>query len=85
MIRTEQVGVWAVWTKKGHRPTRFHTSKELAQAEAARLAKLNPQAKFHVVYFDEKVSWRNDDGVIGMIAAICKPNPELLGAAQVTA
>lgn len=61
MIRTEQVGVWAVWTKKGHRPTRFYNSKELAQAEAARLAGLNPKSKFHVVYFDEKVSWQEED------------------------
>lgn len=56
-FRVQQKGMWAVWCKTGYRPNHFHKTRERALEEAARLARLNPAKKFHVVYFDVKVSY----------------------------
>ena len=47
---------WAVWNKLENRPLAFSRTRERALAAATRLAQLNPTNKFHVVYFDVKVS-----------------------------
>jgi hypothetical protein len=52
----ETVGFWWVWTKTGSMPRRFHESETDAFAEAARLAKKNPDRKFIVLHGYRKFS-----------------------------
>jgi len=40
---------WFVWNPKGHQPRFVHDSYPSALAEAKRLARLNPGAKFYVL------------------------------------
>lgn len=55
-LEVEYSGKFFVWTKKGHAPRHAWDSRELATAEAARLAKENPGRKFIVQQFLDKVS-----------------------------
>jgi len=55
-LNVTRKGKWAVWNKRGHRPQAFYRHRDSALAEAARLVRLNPEHKFHVIYFDVKVS-----------------------------
>jgi len=52
----EPASFWFVWTKKGRVPRFAHDSLEAAQAEAARLARLNPGQKFIVLQAVEKIA-----------------------------
>lgn len=47
---------WCVWTKHGRRPRYFHQTRELAVAEAERLAIQHPGWKFIVMHMTDKVS-----------------------------
>lgn len=40
---------WLVWNPKGEQPRRQHVTRGAAEAEAARLARLNPEAEFYVL------------------------------------
>lgn len=46
---------WFIWNKNGRRPYRAHESEEAAIAEAERLARKVPGAKFHVMRSVTKV------------------------------
>jgi len=48
-VAYEKKGSWCVWTKHGRRPQFFHPTKELAEAEAQRLACKHPGQKFLVM------------------------------------
>lgn len=48
-VNVERVDVYCIWTKTGHRPTAFHKSLAIANAEANRLALKNPGKKFIVM------------------------------------
>lgn len=52
----EQKDSYCVWTKRGRRPTFFHPTKELAEAEAERLAIKHPGQKFIVMQMMGKFS-----------------------------
>lgn len=45
----EHTKFWMVWSPQGRAPTFKHTSKDSADTEAARLAKLNPGNQFFVL------------------------------------
>jgi hypothetical protein len=51
----EQKDSFCVWTKTGHLPRRFHSKREIAEAEAIRLARLNPGKKFIVLHAVDKI------------------------------
>jgi hypothetical protein len=48
-VNVEKVSTYCIWTKTGHRPTAFHNSLAIANAEANRLALKNPGKKFIVM------------------------------------
>lgn len=56
-IRVQRKQAWAVWNKEDGFSPQFHGKRPIALAAAARLAQDNPTKKFHVVYFDVKVSF----------------------------
>jgi hypothetical protein len=51
----EPADFYMLWTKSGRLPRFIHDSRELAQAEAARLAAANPGKKFIVLHAVQKV------------------------------
>ena len=55
-LKTEPMDKWFVWTKTGRRPSYVHESRAAAEAEAARLAALNPGKKFIVMHAVGKIS-----------------------------
>lgn len=57
-ILTEPMDGFFVWTKRGKAPRFHHTTYASAQAEADRLAALNPGAKFIVMAAVSKHSVR---------------------------
>jgi len=50
----EEIGSWCIWTKFGRRPQFYHPARELAMAEAERLALKNPGQKFIVMKMEGK-------------------------------
>jgi hypothetical protein len=50
----EEMGSWCIWTKFGRRPQFYHPTRELAMAEAERLACLRPGCKFIVMKMEGK-------------------------------
>lgn len=52
----EDMDAWFVWTKTGHGPKFVHHTAASAEAEAERLAGLNPGKKFIVMRAYRKVS-----------------------------
>lgn len=48
-VTCEEMATWCVWNKSGHRPKRFHNTREEAEAEAQRLARKRPGHKFIVM------------------------------------
>jgi len=60
-VMTAVNDTWCVWTKNGRRPKRFHASREDAETEAVRLAKVVPGAKFHVLHMVAKF-WAHEAG-----------------------
>ena len=55
---------WFVWNAHGHAPTHRHPSLQDASKEAERLARLNPNERFHILEAKEScvldpqpVSW----------------------------
>lgn len=50
----EEIGSWCIWTKRGRRPQFFHPARDLAMAEAERLAQLHPGQKFIVMKMEGK-------------------------------
>lgn len=55
-LNREPQSAWCVWTKTGRRPSYWHESREMAEAEAARLARLNPGKTF--IVFEKLVNIR---------------------------
>ena len=51
---------WCVWTKWGRRPSFFHPTRELAEAEAERLALANPKKNFLVLHMVSKFGCNSD-------------------------
>ena len=45
----EERKFWLVWNLQGRNPSVVHPSKELAEKEAGRLARLHPEYVFYVV------------------------------------
>lgn len=54
-VFTEPHSTWCIWTKTGHRPKRFHATREEAETEAARLARENPGKRFIVMQMVAKI------------------------------
>lgn len=48
-VSWEPSGHWFVWTKKGRAPRFAHETRESAEREAERLARLHPGQKFHLM------------------------------------
>lgn len=46
---TDETPFWMVWNPQGHAPTHKHPTALAAKAEAERLARTNPGAKFIVL------------------------------------
>jgi hypothetical protein len=55
VLINESCDFFMVWTKTGHKPRKVHATREIAEAEAARLAGLNPGKKFIVLHAYTKV------------------------------
>ena len=55
-VQEEPVEFFMVWTKWGHAPRRTHNTREVAQAEAGRLARLYAPKKFIVLQAVTKIS-----------------------------
>ena len=53
---TEDASFYMIWTKKGHKPRFIHPNFDEAQAEAHRLARLTPGAKFIILKAVCKIS-----------------------------
>ena len=49
MTPNECDGFWLVWREGGNPPTRKHEFQDMAEAEAERLARLNPGVRFYVL------------------------------------
>lgn len=50
---------WVVWNPQGNNPTMRHQSREAAQDEAERLARINPGQNFYVLA-SLSVSFKSD-------------------------
>lgn len=48
-LKMEPTEFWFVWTKRGRVPRHIHQTAASAEAEAIRLASLNPGSKFIVL------------------------------------
>jgi len=59
----QEIGSWCIWTKFGRRPQFYHPTRELAMAEAERLAKLHPGRKFIVMKMEGKFGVPAEPGI----------------------
>lgn len=60
-VEREEKDIWCIWTKKGHRPKKFHETRDAAETEARRLATENPGKKFIVMHMESKWSTEADE------------------------
>lgn len=61
-VKHETPEFYMVWTKKGRIPRMAHHTRAKAEAEAERLALLNPGKKFIVLQAVNKISVAGDGG-----------------------